>query len=85
MIFGGYGATSYMLSRSHRRSARALSFGFAILAAVGAAMFLGRVFFPHTTWSIIASAAEHHVIFISVATLAWPIGLMRYLYRTSRP
>ena len=79
LIFAGYGMTALSLRGGKNRFARALSFGFALLAFVGGAMVLGQIFFPNTTASIIAAAAAHHVIFISVAILAWPIGLLKYL------
>jgi 4-hydroxybenzoate polyprenyltransferase len=83
LIFIGYGMTAYSLRQTRNRFAQALSFGFGILALIGGAMFLGRIFFPNTTWSIIAAVADRHSIFISVAIAAWPIGLAKYLYGCS--
>ena len=86
LIFAGYGMTALSLRGSHYGFLRALSFGYALLASLGAAMVLGQVFFPNSTASVIDAAAAHHVILISLATLAWPIALLRYLFKlaTSR-
>ena len=80
LIFAGYVMTALSLRGSRTGFARALSFGYALLACVGAAMLLGAVFFPNVTASVIAAAAAHHVIFISLATLAWPIALLKYMF-----
>ena len=79
LIFAGYGMTALSLRGSRRRFGRALGFGFALLSFVGAAMVLGQIFFPYTTASLIAAAAARHLIFISIATLAWPIAILKYL------
>ena len=81
LIFAGYGMTAFSLRGSRYRFLRALSFGYALLACLGAAMVLGQVFFPNTTASLIDAAAAHHVILISLATLAWPIALLKYLFK----
>ena len=81
LIFAGYGMTALSLRRSRYRFLRALSFGYALLAFLGAAMVLGEVFFPNITASVIDAAAAHHVIFISLTTLAWPIALLKYLLK----
>ena len=80
LTFGGYGMTALSLRRSRNGFGRALGFGYGLLAGVGAAMFLGVVFFPNITASLIDAAAAHHVILISLATLAWPIALLKYLF-----
>ncbi|MGB7915187.1 MAG: hypothetical protein WCF79_07860 [Rhodomicrobium sp.] len=80
LIFAGYGMTAASLRGSRTRFARALGFGYALLACVGAAMLLGTMFFPNVTASVIAAAAAHHVIFLSLATLAWPIALLKYVF-----
>src|SRR5208337_5652269 len=51
LIFAGYGMTALSLRGSKSRFARALSFGFALLAFVGAAMLLGQIVFPNATAS----------------------------------
>ncbi len=79
LIFAGYGMTALSLLGNRASFARALGFGYALLALVGGAMLLGAVFFPNVTASVIAAAAAHHVIFISLATLAWPIALPKYV------
>jgi hypothetical protein len=84
LIFVGYGMTALSLRGSRYEFGRALGFGYALLAFVGGAMVLGQVFFPNTTASIIDAAARHHVILISLATLAWPIALLRYLFKLAR-
>ena len=83
LIFAGYGMTALSLRGSRYGFLRALSFGYALLAFLGAAMVLGEVFFPNITASVIAAAAAHHVILISLATLAWPIALLKYLFQLS--
>ncbi len=80
LIFVGYGMAALTLAGSRRRFARALGLGFALMAFLGAAMVLGQIFFPYTTASLIAAAATHHIVFISIATLAWPIGFLKYLF-----
>jgi hypothetical protein len=80
LIFAGYGMTASSLRGSRNSFARALSFGYALLACVGAAMLFGAVFFPNVTASVIAAAAAHHIIFISLATLAWPIALLKCVF-----
>ena len=80
LTFAGYGMTALSLRRSRNGFGRALGFGYGLLAGVGAAMFLGVVFFPNITASLIDAAAAHHVILISLATLAWPIALLKYLF-----
>ena len=80
MVFAGYGMTALTLSGSRNRFARALSFGFGILALAGGIMLLGTIFFPAFTWSFVAAAAQHHVVFVSVAALAWVIGVAKYIY-----
>ena len=80
LIFAGYGMTAASLRGSRARFARALGFGYALLACVGAAMLLGAMFSPNVTASVIAVAGAHHVIFLSLATLAWPIALLRYVF-----
>jgi hypothetical protein len=79
LVFAGYGVAAYALGGSRNRLARALSFGFGVMAAAGAAMALGGVFFPAATWSVISAIAERHAVFLSVAILPWPIGFVRYL------
>ena len=83
LIFIGYGMTALSLRGSRYGFLRALSFGYALLAFLGAAMVLGEVFFPNFVASAIDAAARHHVILISLATLAWPIGLLKYLFKLS--
>jgi hypothetical protein len=80
LIFIGYGAAAYALGGSRNRIARALSFGFGVMAAAGAAMGLGGIFFPEATWSAVSAVANRHALFLSVALLAWPIGFARYLH-----
>ena len=80
LIFAGYGMTALSLRGSGNGFARALGFGYALLASIGAAMVLGEVFFPNVTASVLDAAAAHHVIFISMAMLAWPIALLKYLF-----
>jgi hypothetical protein len=80
LIFAGYGMTALSLRGSRASFGRALSLGYALLACVGAAMLLGAAFFPGVTASVIAVAAAHHVIFISLATLAWPIALLKCFF-----
>ncbi len=79
LVFVGYGVTALTLRGSRHSFARALGFGFALLSVVGAAMAVGQIFFPYTTASLIEAAAARHIIFISIATLAWPIAILRYL------
>ncbi len=81
LIFVGYGMTALSLRGSRNGFGRALGFGYGLLAAVGAAMVLGVVFFPNVTGAVIGAAAAHHVIFISLATLAWPIALLKYVFK----
>jgi hypothetical protein len=78
LIFGGYGVAALTLGGG--RMARALSFGFFVLALAGAAMALGGVLFPRLTWDVVSAIAERHALFLSVALLAWPIAFARYLY-----
>jgi hypothetical protein len=80
LIFAGYVMTALSLRGSRTSFGRALGFGYALLACVGATMLLGTVFFPNVTASVIAAVAAHHVIFISLATLAWPIALLKYVF-----
>ena len=86
LIFAGYGMTALSLRGSRNGFPRALGFGYALLACVGAAMALGQLFFPNSTASVIDAAAAHHVILITLAALAWPIALLKYLFKlaTSR-
>lgn len=81
LIFVGYGMTALSLRRSRYGLLRALGFGYALLACVGAAMVLGQVFVPNATASVIDAAAAHHIILVSLATLAWPIALLKYLFK----
>ena len=80
LVFAGYSLTAMMLRRSRNPFPRALSFGFIVLALAGAAIFLGVVLLPETTSAFLAAAAARHAILISVVTLAWLIGLVRYIY-----
>ncbi len=79
LISTGYGMAAYALGGRANRVARALRFGFGIIALIGAAVFLGSIFFPHLTWSSIAYAARHHAIFLSVALLPWAIAVVKYI------
>ncbi len=81
LIFVGYGMTALTLRGRRNRFARALGFGYALLAWAGAAMLLGEIFFPNVTASVVDAAASHHAVFISMATLAWPIALLKYIFR----
>ena len=81
LIFAGYGMTALSLRGSRNGFGRALGFGYGLLAGVGATTVLGVVFFPNITASVIDAAAAHHVIFVSLATLAWPIALLKYLFK----
>jgi hypothetical protein len=80
LIFAGYGMTASSMRGSRTSFGRAIGFGYALLACVGAAILLGAVFFPNVTASVIAAVAAHHVIFISLATLAWPIALLKFVF-----
>ncbi len=80
LIFAGYGVAAYAVGGRRNRIARALSFGFGVMALAGAAMALGGVFFPKATWSVVSAIADRHALFLSVALLAWPISLARYLH-----
>ncbi len=86
LIFAGYGMTALSLRGSRFGFLRALGFGYALLAGVGAALVVGQVFFPNSTAAVIGAAAAHRVILISLATSAWPIALLKYLFKlaTSR-
>ena len=84
LIFGGYSLTALSLRGSRNRFARALGFGYGLLAAVGATMVLGEIFFPKVTASLIDAAARHHIILLSLAILAWPIAFVRYLFTRFR-
>ena len=84
LIFGGYSMTALSLRGSRNGFPRALGFGYGLLAAVGAAMVLGEIFFPKVTAWTIQAAARHHLILISFATLAWPIALVKYLFARFR-
>lgn len=84
LIFGGYGLTALSLRGSRNGFARALGFGYGLMAGVGAAMLFGEIFFPKATAWIIAAAAQHHVILLSLAALAWPIALVKYLFARFR-
>ncbi len=79
LVFVGYGMTALSLRGSRNGFGRALRFGYGLLALVGAAMLLGVIFFPNVTASVIGAAAERHLIFVSLATLAWPIALLRFV------
>ena len=81
LIFFGYGMTALSLRGSRYDFLRALGFGYTLLACLGAAMVLGQVFFWNITASVIDAAAAHHIILISLATLAWPIALLKYLFK----
>jgi hypothetical protein len=80
LIFAGYGMAAYALGGGRSLFARALSFGFFVVALAGAAMAVGGVLFPRPTWAVVSAIAERHALFLSVALLAWPIGFARYLY-----
>lgn len=80
LVFGGYGMAAITLRRSRNRLWRSLGFGFGVVALAGGAAVLGLIVFPETTHAIFAAAAARHMIFISVAGLAWAIGLVRYLF-----
>lgn len=84
LIFAGYGMASYALGGRRHRLARALSFGFFVLALGGAAMAVGGVLFPRPTWAVVSAIAERHALFLSVAALAWLIGFARYIHLLSR-
>ena len=77
LVFVGYGMTALSLRGSRSGFGQALRFGYGLLAFVGAAMLLGVIVFPNATASLIAAAAERHLIFISLATLAWPVALLK--------
>ncbi len=79
LIFVGYSMTALSLRRSSNGFGRALKFGYALVAAVGAVMLFGSATFPNMTASLISAAAAHNIIFVSLATLAWPIALLKYI------
>jgi hypothetical protein len=78
LVFVGYGMTALSLRGSRNGFGRALGFGYGLLACVGAAMVLGVVFLPDIAAAAIDAAAARHVIFISLAVLAWPIAFLKY-------
>lgn len=80
MIFAGYGVAGHALRGTRSRIARALGLGFNVVALAGSAMAVGGVLFPRTTWDVVSAIADRHILFLSVATLAWPIGFLKYIY-----
>jgi hypothetical protein len=80
LIFGGYSITVLTLKGRGNRFSRALRFGFAFSALLGAVLLAGRAFYPDWTWRFIAAVSEHHAIFASAALMPWAIGILRYAY-----
>jgi hypothetical protein len=80
LIFAGYAMAASSLAGRRNLFARSLRFGFWALALTGAAMALGGVFYPRSTWAAVSAIADRHALFLSVAALAWPIAFARYLH-----
>jgi hypothetical protein len=76
----GYGMTAYTLGGSRNRFVRALRFGFAIPALIGAATVVGEALSPSTTWSIVKFLGDRHLIFCGLAAMPWVLTLLKYTY-----
>ena len=83
LIFAGYGFTAVSLRRAGKFG-RALRFGFAITAILGAAVVLGDALTPKTAWQVIFLAGERHLIFPGFALMPWILGILRYGYALAR-
>ncbi|MGO9545987.1 MAG: hypothetical protein ACLPPF_14500 [Rhodomicrobium sp.] len=80
LIAAGYGLTAFTLKGPSRRFAGALRFGFVLSALSGAALFAGEIFAPKVTQIIVDAMGKHHLIFASIATTPWVLGVLRYVY-----
>jgi hypothetical protein len=79
LIFAGYGMTALTLSGKSNRFTRSLCFGFGVSSIVGAAVLVGSIVFPKSTWSITMAVGEKNLIFLSVLTMPWFLMFARYM------
>jgi hypothetical protein len=80
LIVIGYGLTALSLKGSARRFARALCFGFAITAVLGAALFAGEIAAPAAFRRLISVPANLHLIFAVFALMPWALGLLKFVH-----
>ncbi|MFT4078990.1 hypothetical protein [Rhodomicrobium lacus] len=80
LVFGGYGAAALTLTGTKNRVSRALRFGFAVFAVIGAVIVTGMIAWPTITRSMVDAAAETNLVFLSVALLPWLLATFRYIH-----
>ncbi len=84
LIFIGYGLTAVSLRSARNAFGRALRFGFAIAAALGAAVLLGDALAPKAAGQVIFLVGERHLLFPGFVLMPWILGLLRYAYACVR-
>ena len=80
LIMTGYFLTALSLKGSSNRLANGLCFGFTISAILGAALIVGEIGAPKTTWRFIVAAGNRHLAFPSVALIPWALGILKYVH-----
>ncbi len=83
LILIGYGLTAYTL-KNKGALVRALRFGFAISAVLGAALLLGEILAPDAAWRAVSMAGERHLLFPGFVLMPWLLGILRYAYAIVR-
>ena len=78
LIFIGYGLTAFSLRSAVTAFGRALRFGFAVTAVLGAAIVLGDAWVPISAWRIMSAPAERHLFLAAFSLMPWILGLLRY-------
>jgi len=85
LIAIGYTTAACSLTGSKRRFAKALLFGFAATAILGAGLAATGLFAPRETWRFFEAAGGRHLIFPSLALMPWALGVLKYVYALLLP
>jgi hypothetical protein len=84
LILAGYALTAFTLKGTGNRFIRALRFGFAITALLGAVLLACEILYPNAVWHFVEMAGRRSLIFMSVVLTPWLLGLIRYVFALAR-
>lgn len=79
LIFAGYGLAALTLKAPGNRFVRAIRFGYALCAVLGAALVASEIFAPAATLRVFAMPAKRHLFFAGVIVMPLAIGVLRYV------
>jgi hypothetical protein len=77
LISIGYGLAAFSMRGSANSCGRAVCFGFAITALLGAALVAGEAAAPIAVQKLILAAGKHHAIFGSFALMPWALAALK--------